>query len=437
MPRGAREKVDSMLPIQRDSLSEGVFRTWMHEPFLERMSDERFRDRAAYTLGAFLVLRLIDRYSVQVGGTHPDALAYQEEATLDYVLKLNQGDAEAGHLMELLRVSKVVREGGGRSLLWGPLLAYAYWLEHELRLKEALDVVDTALRMDDGTAPEREVAALLQGAYLLRLLGRFEAAQNRYARARCRAERMGDSHTVLLSRIGEANVLRQVGNLPAAERALRRILNEAQTAGDRDAQARACHDLAVVIAARGRDSDALGYVLRAFELYLNEELKMRALSDIGEILKRVGELECAAKALQLVAQRSQSSDMKSVAEIGLMELYSLEGNRFAFLRQKGVLQERLYLLPPERAVDFHLQAGLGHLRLGEIEKALPELKEALRLAECHGLNEYVFRIESAINQFTAPKESRDFTIPKPVKSRRPKRPVVARVEKKLHAMCEP
>ncbi len=187
MERSAKKHEDVVALGGAFPESEDTYRTWLHEPFLERIADQRFRERAAYTLGAFLVMRLVDRYAVGAGYTDPESLAYQESSALEYVSKLDQEDAEAGHLMELIRVSNQVRVRGSRKLLWAPLLAYAYWLEQELRLKEALDVVETALRMDDGTAPQEEVSALLQRAYILRLLGRLDLARASYHGARCRA----------------------------------------------------------------------------------------------------------------------------------------------------------------------------------------------------------------------------------------------------------
>lgn len=404
MTRGANEKTESVLPIKRPSLSEGVFRTWTHEPFLERMGDERFRDRSAYTLGAFLVLRLVDRYAVQVGGIHPDALAYQEEATLDYVLKLNQEDAEARHLMELLRVSKAVREGGGRSLLWAPLLAYAYWLEQELRLKEALDVVDTALRMDDGTAPEKEVAALLQEGRIYRLLGNFDAARRYYRHARTRAERLGDTHSVLLSRIGEAIVLRQVGNLPGSEKALREILRDAERLGDRDAQARAHHDLGATLLHTGREVMAAHHVYRAFELYGDEPNALRALSDLGEVLKRLGRLDAAENAFRLVLRGSAEGETRACAMIAMLELTSLRRDRLAFGRLARYMSSIQEQLPPYRRIDFHLQLGLGHHRFGNKARADKALRLAGSLAQLYGMNEYVFRAEQSLKKIQSPDE---------------------------------
>ncbi|GIW52245.1 MAG: hypothetical protein KatS3mg081_1600 [Gemmatimonadales bacterium] len=305
------------------SESEGVFRTWMHEPFLEHMADHRYRERGAYTLGAFLVMRLVDRYAVEAGYNHPDALAYQENSTLEYVLKLDQDDPEVGHLMELIRVSNQVRMGGKRKLLWAPLLAYAYWLEQELRLKEALDVVETAMRMDDGTASEKVVAAFLQQARILRLMGYFDLARESYKDARERAEAMGDTHGVLLSRIGDAIVLRQKGNLPASERALREVLKDAERLGDRDAQARAHHDLGAraLITRNGQETPYQSSTAPLSCTSLGRPAA-RALSDLGEAFKRQGDYAAAEDAFMRVLSAEHHLEDPCVHDVWLSELSS-------------------------------------------------------------------------------------------------------------------
>lgn len=378
--------------------SEGTYRTWMHEPFLERMTDERYRERAAYTLAAFLVMRLVDRYSVEAGYTHPEALEYQENGTLEFVARLDQDDAEAGHLMELIRVSKQVRTRGKRKLLWAPLLAYAHWLEQELRLEEALDVVETALRMSDGTAPEKEVAALLQQARILRLMGHFGRARDLYKSARDRAEAIGDAHSGLLARIGDAIVLRQKGNLPGSERALRKVLDDAERLGDQDAQARAHHDLGVAAGMMGRRTDAVAHFFEAFQRYRDRASKLRALSDLAEEMKRIGRYEPARNAFWFVLRSTDSLQVKARVLIALLEIASLQRDPLGFGRYGEMIREIANRLPLEQQVDFHLQLAVGYSRFGKRSKATAAARNALQLAARYGLNQYVFEAERLAQQ---------------------------------------
>ncbi|GBD31854.1 hypothetical protein HRbin33_00815 [bacterium HR33] len=389
MARSAKRREKVAVMDAGFSESEEVFRTWMHEPFLEHMADQRYRERGAYTLGAFLVMRLVDRYVVEAGYNHPEALAYQENSTLEYVLKLDQDDPEVGHLMELIRVSNQVRMGGKRKLLWAPLLAYAYWLEQELRLKEALDVVETAMRMDDGTASEKVVAAFLQQARILRLMGYFDLARESYKDARERAEAMGDTHGVLLSRIGDAIVLRQKGNLPASERALREVLKDAERLGDRDAQARAHHDLGGAILLMHRTTEAVEHLFAAFELYEHWEDKFRALSDLGEALRRQGRYLAARNAFLAVVRRGAPRQVSSRSMISLMEVSALLKDPLEFARWRSEIERIEEELPPEHRADFYLQLGIGYSRFRNVRKAIPALQQALEIAKTWGLETYV------------------------------------------------
>ncbi len=392
------QREEKVVPLAGGVAESENYRTWMHQPFLERMTDQRYRERATYTLAAFLVMRLVDRYSVEAGYTHPQALEYQENGALEFVTKLDQDDAEAGHLMELIRISKQVRTRGSRKLLWAPLLAYAHWLEQELRLEEALDVVETALRMSDGAAPEKEIAALLQQARIWRLMGRFGRARDLYKSARERAEAIGDTHSGLLARIGDAIVLRQKGNLPASERALRKVLDHAERLGDQDAQARAHHDLGVAAGMMGRRSEAVAHFFAAFQLYRDHASKLRALSDLAEEMKRIGRYQPARNAFWFVLRSTDSLQVKARVLIALLEIASLVRDPLGFGRYGQMITEIENKLPLEQQVDFHLQLALGYWRFGKRSRAAAAAHTALRLAAHYGLNQYLFEAEKLAQQ---------------------------------------
>lgn len=369
--------------------------TWLHEPFLERAADPKYQEWGQHSLGAFLTLRLVDRFNARATEMPRGALEYQINATRDYLLDLRPQNAETGHLLEMVRVAEAVVNGGKRQLLWSPLLAYAFWLEEELRLNEALDALDTALRLSDGTCVNEEAAANLQRGRVLRLLGRLDEARAAYETARDRALSVGDMHSVLLTRIGEANVLRQRGNLPASERALRDILKGAEEAGDCDAQARARHDLGLVLLERGRVNESVPHLYSAFELYERPSHRLRALSDVAEAMKRKGRYAAARDAFTTVLNAA-TPEMRPGTMIALLELSALLDDRISFARWRREIGSLFEQLPAERRVDFHLQLGIGEARFGHIADAERSLLEALSLAEQFRLNEYVFRAEAAL-----------------------------------------
>jgi tetratricopeptide (TPR) repeat protein len=371
------------------------FGSSLHEPFLARAS-EPGAEHGRHALGAFLTLRLADRFRPDEEPSHPLALAYQIRATRDYLLDLHPQNAEVKHLLEVVRLADAVQKGAVRSTLWPPLLAYAFWLEENLQLEQALDTVETALGLNDESEPTEEIAALLQRARVLRLLGRLEEARISYEAARKQAVAAGDVHSTLLARIGDAIVTQQLGNLRGSEQALRAILADATAAGDRDAQARAHHDLGAVLVHRALSHEAVPHLYQAFELYERPAHKLRALSDVGEALKREGKLSAARDAFMVVLRSGPSEEMRACTMIALLELSGLMGDRVGFSRWRRELATMADALPAERLADFHLQLGLASAAFGRLRAAEHSLRQAIDVSEQHRLNEYAFRAEAAL-----------------------------------------
>src|SRR5204862_1022581 len=116
--------------------------------------------------------------------------------------------------------------------------AYAHYLEDEMRLEEALDVLDTLLRVGGEKLPATDaVGARLRRARVYRKLNAFDAAEKSYAEGGALAATIGDTHSELLSRIGRGYVVTARGNLLEAEQSYREILLEAERQGDHDVQA--------------------------------------------------------------------------------------------------------------------------------------------------------------------------------------------------------
>ena len=386
------------------SLQPQQFGSWLHEPFLARAA-EPGAELGRHALGAFLTLRLADRFRPEEEPSHPLALAYQIRATRDYLLDLHPQNPEAAHLLEVVRLAEGVQEGGVRSMLEPPLLAYAHWLEQELKLDQAFDVVETALGLSDGSAPTEGVSALLQRGRVLRHLGRLEEARASYEAGRARAEAAGDAHSALLGRIGDAIVMRQLGNLRGSEQALRQILADAEERGDRDVMARAHHDLGAVHNNKGEGREAIGHLYRAFELYPDTANRLRALSDVGEALKREGRHEAARDAFLIALKAGGTKQTRAVTMIALLELSALMDERLSFGRWKREIGAIVDELPAERLADFHLQLGRGHAAFGQFKQAERSLRQAVALSERHRLNEYAIRAQAeldAIKQEAAP-----------------------------------
>jgi len=368
-----------------------------HEDFLERARFERERNDDAASrcaLAAYLVARVIDR---ALEGTPTDedrqAYAWQVESVRRYVGELDDRRPEARHLdgiLDALRVTETACSPAVRMAL----TAFAYFLEHEGRLAEALDVLSLAARTHGAAIPASDFPAIaLFAGRLNRLQARFEAATIAYAAAEEGALVTGDVNAQLVSRLGRAHVMRSQGNLPLARQTVEGVIAEAQTIGLTDTLSRAYADLGHVLTVQGDRLGALRATYEAFRLANDPLNRMRYLGDLGVELSELGYYDVARIAFGIVVSSNTSFIVKTNARLELMEIESASGNRVAFERHRGELREGAGRMPPTMAVDYRYKAGLGLARFGQLARAREVWSEGMRLAETHHLNEWYFRLE--------------------------------------------
>src|SRR5467141_4313714 len=210
-----------------------------HAVFLHRMAGGSPPSALEPRLGraAFVALRLVDLLGPEHTTLHPDAFHYQYVATVRCCRDLPPGSTEASHLLGLVRGTADAFEQRSAGLVLPALFAYAHYLEDEMRLEEALDVLDTLLQVGGEKLPATDaVGARLRRARVYRKLNEFDAAERSYAEGGALAATIGDTHSELLSRIGRAYATTGRGNLFDAENALRDILFDAERLQDSEAQ---------------------------------------------------------------------------------------------------------------------------------------------------------------------------------------------------------
>ena len=367
----------------------------LHEPFLERAAADN-QDTGRSGLGAFLTLRLVDQFAADKLDLRSDAIGYQITATRDFLSDLYPQTVEVVNLQELVRVAAAAHEANDRRLLFSPLLAFAFWLEEELRLDEALDVLATTMQLSDRRDADEEVASHLQRARVLRLSGQFDTAREEYALAGTIAAHLGDTHSELLSRIGRGIVLQKVGNLPESERILREVVTQARRQRDRDAEARACHDLANTLHFAGRIKVAVPFAFRAFELYEHPMHRVRALSDTGLLLKELGHYPGAKRAFSAVLAANPTPEVYTRTALELLELSALINDRVSFERWRRDLTDRRTELLPEEQLDFEMKLGAGWTAFGHQAQSEKHLERAVALAERYKMGERAFQAEALL-----------------------------------------
>jgi tetratricopeptide (TPR) repeat protein len=368
-------------------------------PFLERARLEREQERdasAQLALGGYLVARLIERLLTSDDATESRlGLRWQLEAVRRHVRELPPDLPESAHLRGITdAVHTDGRPLGGLRL---SIMAYAYFLEHEARLEEALQTLALAVRTYGALVPPNDFAttALFAGR-LNRLLARWPTATACYAAAENAAEAIGDMVIVLRSRLGRSAVLRGEGNLPLARAMVEDVARVAARAQLREVEAMAYTDIGAVLALQGNRVEAVQANYRAFQLTEDSLQRMRVLGDLGIGLLELGAWEAARTAFELVVSSKTSFLVRTNGLLELMELESAAGNRMAFERRRAAVEEVRERMPPSMLADLHFKAGIGWARFGQVSRAREMLSAGLRLSETHRLNAWYFRFERVL-----------------------------------------
>lgn len=371
-----------------------------HAAFLERLAgaSSPASARARLGHGAFVTLRLVDLLGPAGASLPVAAFQYQLAATEQSCRELPGDSTETAHLCGLTQAAADAFRARDVRLVIPALLAYAHYLEDELRLPESLDVLETTLRVGGATlASGDRIATRLRLGRVLRKLNLFDAAELAYDAAGALAAANGDRHSELLSRIGRAQAARGRGNLFDARRLYEEILVDAEHVEDLDAQARAHQEIAVVLSSQGQPAEAIPHEWHAFRLYEDELSRMRVLSDLGLMLLMLGEAEGAERALTEIVRRGASQDVLDNALVELMHCASYRRDRVGFERWRERCEARRENMPANILADFYLKAGIGRARFGQFDRADILVRTALKIAEDSGLHEFAFRIERIRN----------------------------------------
>lgn len=372
-----------------------------HDSFLDRARSERERDNdagARRALGAYLMVRLVDRLLELDDDSEESAqaFAWQLEGCRRFIWDLVD-DSETSHLrgiIDAVNTDPVNRP----SVVRVSLSAYAYFLEHEGRWADALDVLRLASRFWGEPIPPRELAALsLFAGRLNRLLARWDVATDAYSMAEEAATSAGDMFSMLRARLGRGAIMRGQGNLPMARATAEQVIEDA--AADpalSDVKAMAYADLGAVLSKQGLRLEALQAMYEALTTTHDPLQRTAVLGNLGGGLAELGSHDAAREAFEMVLDGDGNFQLKMNARLELMEIESAAGNRMSFERHRGEAKRAAERMPPSMAVDFHYKAGIGLARFGQAERARALFEEGRAIAETHQLNEWYFRLDRTL-----------------------------------------
>jgi tetratricopeptide (TPR) repeat protein len=377
--------------------------TLSYEPFLERARLQREQDRdasARLALGGYVVARLIDKLLILENDAESlEGFRWQLEAVRRHVAELPGDAPETAHLAGV--VEAVPGQTAPTAALWMGLTAYAYFLEHEGRLDEALELVKLAARSQGTSVSPTEFAAYaLFAGRLNRLLARWEAASTCYSSAEDAATSVADHVHALRGRLGRSAVQRGVGNLPLACELAESVIRDAGLLNLPDVQAMAYADLGAVYSRQGLRMEQLEAHYQAFRLASDPSLRMRILGDLGVGLCEIEAYDAARLAFQIVIDSNAKLLDRANAALELMDLESSIGNRVSFERCRNAVSEIRDRLPPSASTDYQFKLGIGFARFGQTGRAREALRQALALAQEHRLNTWYFKIEKALEQLS-------------------------------------
>ena len=378
-----------------------------HAVFLQRVAEEPATSPdVRLGQGAFLALRFVDLLAPDRDPPTPDVFRYQWAATERYCAELSGEGTEASHLSCIVRAAGEAQATGDIALVGPALFAYALYLEQESHFDEAEDALLTMIDVGHQRLTVSDtVSAWLRLGRVRRLQTDFDGADGAYVEAGSIAAKNGDLISVLLSRVGQCNVLHFRGNLAGAEAAWRTVLADAITAGFRTVHAQAEHGLGNILVRRGQAHEGAPHLWRSYELYEDETSQARSMGDLGLALLSLGEVHAAERALQHVVRSRAAADLVANAMIELMNCASFRRDRVGFERWRERALDGGHEVPPNIRGDYHLKAGIGFARFENVRRAETELRKALEIALAHDLHELAFRVErilGGLNDCSAP-----------------------------------
>lgn len=281
------------------------------------------------------------------------------------------------------------------------LMAYARSLDLDARWALAADVYDTILchahPVEDSDVV---INALLRRGHCLRQMGLLSEASAVYGTAAEVATRASDMIGTLRARIGEAKVLAERGNLPAADEMLE---SAAALAGEHalsEVRSAATHDRSHVAILRGRYDAAVRFAYDALRESSNEHERERILNDLATAFSMLGVKSAARDAFLIIAATAREQYLRWAATINLMELAADECVRLQFERYRQQLAHAE--LPPLLQVQFELHVGRGYQTMGEPGLAQSWLERAAGSAASHSFNKLVFEAEEALARNSQP-----------------------------------
>lgn len=369
-------------------------RTLRYLAFFEAMAGLEDEGPLWHSLSAGLVtLRLVDQWLAR-GGSEAGADQWAIQAVRQQIECVPPTDPARAILDGI--VGEVERPGEAAAARIAPrLMAYGRSLDFGGRWALAAELFETVLAFIDPIVDsDLAIAAQFRLAFCRRVLGQLDLAEQDYATAGRMAANVGDAGNTLRSSIGLAKVAMARGNLPVAERMLDDVVQKAGAPELRTLRAQALHDRANVAIWRKEHERGIAMLNEALSDTEAASSRDRIIADIALGFLEMGVRSAARDAFMVVAATAEEQFSRWSATINLLHLAAVDEMELAFEQYRRQLAGEL--LNPELAANFRLNLGIGFHRFGRTAQAREALLEGIALAEQHGLNRELFRLEEEL-----------------------------------------
>lgn len=377
-----------------------------HLPFFEALallSEEGPEWRA--TSAGLVTLRLFDAW-VEEGPSAVAADSWGLRAVRDAIGAVDRRITHRALLtsiVDAMTAAPIVR----MATVAPRLMAYARALQMDARWTLAANVYRTVIAhahpVEDADVV---ISANMQLGACFRMMAEWHEAAAAYVTAGEIAAMTGDIMNVLRSRVSEANIAIDRGNLPHAEEILEETIARARDARLHETAALALHARAHVAHLR-RDYELairLGY--EALEGTREQTSRDRILGDIATSFTELGVHSAARDAYLLLAATAQEQYVRWTATINLMELASLDRIEPVFEQYRRELVGSS--MPPALSAYYYYYVGQGYRMFDRTELARVALERAAELASAHQINQVLFQAEASLSEL---KSGRRATIP--------------------------
>ena len=348
------------------------------------------------TTAGLVTLRLVDSWFTD-GPSVVIQDGWSLRAVRESIQRVERGSSIRSILSSVVDTMQSLREVRVTTLA-PRLMAYARALMFEARWSLAADVQRTILAYAH-PVDEADVVidANMQLGACLRTLAKWQEAEAAYSVAGQIAAMTGDMVNVLRSRVSEANIAIDRGNLPHAEAILEEtITRTGATPSLSETRALALHARAHVAHLRKDYEHAVRLGYEALAGTKTQTARDRVLIDIATSFTELGVRSAARDAYLILAATAQEQYTRWVAQINLMELAALDAQQTVFEEHRRELSTAI--LPASLSAYYFYYVAQGYRLFDRERAAVAALSRAVEIASANQLNQVLIQAEQALEE---------------------------------------